>query len=92
MVIICENFTLSELEMPYLPHLRAFKTAPSLSKRTVIPTAKQEESREIKRKTRKRTDLYIAQYQLFKTYAMENFNAISNYFSSPIKKNRTFAP
>jgi len=28
MVIICENFTLSEVEMPYLRHLRAFKTAP----------------------------------------------------------------
>ena len=54
---------------------RTYETASSLSKRTVIPTAKQEESREIKRKTRKRTDLYIAQYQLFKMYAMGNFNA-----------------
>jgi len=26
-VIICENFTLSEVEMPHLRHLRAFKTA-----------------------------------------------------------------
>jgi len=25
--IICENFTLSEVEMPHLRHLRAFKTA-----------------------------------------------------------------
>ena len=27
MVIICENFTLSEGEMPHLRQLRAFKTA-----------------------------------------------------------------
>jgi len=28
MIVICENFTLSKAEMPYLRHLRAFKTVP----------------------------------------------------------------
>ena len=30
MVILCENFTLSEVEMPHLRHLRAFKTLSSI--------------------------------------------------------------
>jgi len=60
---------------------KAYETAtcphPLLSKCFVIPTAKQEESRERKWKTCKKTNLYLTQYQLFKKYVMRNFNAFA---------------
>jgi len=57
MVIICGNFTLSEVEMPHLRHLRAFKTASSLKAHIVISS----EARNLVIKTR---TLTLVQFEM----------------------------